>query len=305
VNRFLNTLILGGMLSASSLAAGIWPPPASAQAGASSARIDSLAAVADRGDADAQYEYGRLHEVGAGDIPIDYQISMEWYSRAAEQDHIPAMLSLSTLLLGSNPGEAMRVVLRAAEIGAAEAQWRAGQVYAGRIVLPLAGINQDQEAARRWFALGAAQGHHPSEEALADLYTNTDERALYSESVELYRRAAIGGGSAWAVLRLGMIHALGEGVEENDDDAREWFSQLGSEYDLDPDSFSNAELDVLGGLQAYYGLDFLSGNAPRDPVAAREAFGQALESVQEDLFRPFIHPSFQRISEGMLEKLHN
>lgn len=302
-NRLLKILILGCTLSL--LASGLWTLPLSAQAGASSARIEAMAAAADQGNADAQYEYGRLHVVGADDVPVDYQIAMEWYSRAAEQDHIPSMLSLSTLLLSTDPSEAMRLVMRAAELGAAEAQWRAGQVLSGRIFLPLAGIDLDREAARDWFELGVAQGHHPSEEALADLYTDTDDRSRYGDSVELYRLAADGGGSSWAVLRLGMIHAIGEGVEENDDDAREWFSNLGSGYDLDPEFFSDAGLDVLGGLQAYYGLDFLGGDAPRDSVAAIESFSRALETAQEQPFSPFLHPSFQRTSERMLQKLQN
>ena len=309
LNRFLRTMILGGTLLASVLvsllASGLCPFPASAQASASSARVDSLAAAANRGDADAQFEYGRLHAVGGDDIPVDFQIAIEWYSRAAEQDHTPSILLLSTLLLATDPAEAMRLVLRAAELGEAEAQWRAGQVYAGRIFVPLAGINQDRETARRWYEFGVAQGHHLSEEALADLYTDSDDRSRYGEAVELYRLAATAGGSSWAALRLGMIHAIGEGVEENDDDAREWFSQLGSDYELDPDFFSNAELDVLGGLQAYFGLDFLGGDATPDPVGAIEAFNQALESAEGDQSRPFIHPSFRRVSERMLRKLQN
>ena len=288
------------------LAFGFCPHPASAQTDPPSARVDSLAAAADRGDdAGAQYEYGRLFEVGADGIAIDYETAMEWYARAAEQDHIPAILSLSTLLLSPDPNEAMRLVLRAAELGSAEAQWRGGQVYSGRIFLPLSGIDQDLEAALRWFKLAADQGYHPAAEALADLYTDTDDPSYYAEAIELYRRAADSGGSAWAVLRLGMIHAIGEGVEESDSAARGWFSKLGLGFDLDPDLFSDLELEALGGLQAYYGLDFLGGEAEPDPALAIESFQRSLEPVEELFGRPFIHSSFPRTSEGMLRKLEN
>ena len=289
----------------SCLVFGFFSHPASAQTDPPSARVDSLAAAADRGDAGAQYEYGRLFEVGADGIAIDYETAMEWYARAAEQDHIPAILSLSTMLLGSDPSEAMRVVLRAAELGSAEAQWRGGQVYSGRIFLPLSGIDQDREVALRWFKLAADQGYHPAAEALADLYTDTDDPSYYAEAIELYRRAADSGGSAWAVLRLGMIHAIGEGVEESDTAARGWLSKLGSGFDLDPDLFSDLELEALGGLQAYYGLDFVSGEAEPDPALAIESFRRALEPVEGLFGRPFIHSSFPRTSEGMLRKLEN
>jgi len=287
------------------LAFGFCPQSASAQTDPPTPRVDSLAAAADRGDADAQYEYGRLFEVGADGIAIDYGTAMEWYARAAEQDYIPAMLSRSTMLLGTDPNEAMRIVLRAAELGSSEAQWRGGQVYSGRIFLPLLGIDQDHEVARRWFGLAADQGHHPSAEALADLYTDTDDPTYYGEAIELYRGAADSGGSAWAVLRLGMIHAIGEGVEESDSAAREWFSKLGSEFDLDSDRFSDLELEALGGLQAYYGLDFLRGEAEPDPALAVESFKRALEPVEGPFGRPFIHSSLLRTSEGMLRKLEN
>lgn len=287
------------------LSFGIFPHPASAQTDPPSPRVDSLAAVADQGDADAQYEYGRLFEVGADGIAMDYGTAMEWYARAAEQNHIPAMLSLSTMLLGSDPTEAMRLVLRAAELGSAEAQWRGGQVYSGRIFLPLSGIDQDREVALRWFELAADQGYHPAAEALADLYTDTDDPSYYAEAIELYRRAAESGGSAWAVLRLGMLHAIGEGVEESDSAARGWFSKLGLGFDLDPDLFSDADLEALGGLQAYYGLDFLSGEAEPDPVLAIESFERALEPVEGLFGRPFVHSSFLRTSQGMLRKLEN
>ena len=287
------------------LSFGIFPHPASAQTDPPSPRVDSLAAVADQGDADAQYEYGRLFEVGADGIAMDYGTAMEWYARAAEQNHISAMLSLSTMLLGSDPTEAMRLVLRAAELGSAEAQWRGGQVYSGRIFLPLSGIDQDREVALRWFELAADQGYHPAAEALADLYTDTDDPSYYAEAIELYRRAAESGGSAWAVLRLGMLHAIGEGVEESDSAARGWFSKLGLGFDLDPDLFSDADLEALGGLQAYYGLDFLSGEAEPDPALAIESFERALEPVEGLFGRPFVHSSFLRTSQGMLRKLEN
>ena len=305
MNRPLHHILPGATLLGWSLALALWPQAAVGQAGPSSASIDSLRAAAEQGDAGAQYEYGRLYEVGADGIEVDYTVAFEWYERAAEQDHIPAMLSVSTMLLARDPQEAMRIVMTAAELGSAEAQWRAGQVYAGRIFIPLAGIDRDLQMALRWFQLGADQGHTPSLEAVANLYTDSDDPSQYVEGIEYYRRAADAGGSAWAVLRLGMIYAMGEGVEQSDATASEWFAKLGSEYELDPDFFADGELEVLGGLQAYYGLDFLGGDAEPDPAAAIESFRTALESGGTGLVEPFIHSSFQRISEQMLRRLQN
>jgi hypothetical protein len=305
INRFLRTVVLSSAIWGVPVVSGLRPLPLKAQApGVTTARIDSLLAEAERGDVDAQHEYGRLHVVGEG-VPVDYQVAMEWYARAAERDHTPSILLLSTLLIASDPVEAIRLVVRAAELGVAEAQWRAGQVYAGRIFFPGSEIDMDQVAALRWFEMGAAQGHHPSEEALADMYTNTDDPSRYGDAVALYRRAAGGGESSWAVMRLGMIFATGEGAEESDDNARGWFATLASGYELDPEFFSNAELDVLGGLQAYYGLDFVGGDASPDPGVAIESFNSALDAARSEPVNPFIHSSFRRTSERMLRKLLN
>ena len=299
-----SSALMGTVLAV--LAVAMRPGGVDAQGDPESTRLDSLATAAEGGDPEAQYLYGRVHELDTGDLPVDYATAMDWYARAAEQDHVPAVLSLSTMLLGTDPEEAMGLVLRAAELGSAEAQWRAGQVYSGRIYLPSSGLGFDRDSAVSWFTRGADQGHHPSEEALADLFTEADDPENYAESVELYRRAADSGGSAWAVLRMGMIYATGEGVAESDTDAREWFSRLGSEgYDLDPDRFSNEDLEVLGGLQAYYGLDFVGRDGEADAAAAIEAFGFALRAAEQVLFRPFVHPSFDRASRRMLEKLEN
>ena len=79
------------------------------------------------------------------------------------------------------------------------------------------------------------------------------------------------------------------------------------EVDLDPDFFSDLDLEVLGGLQAYYGLDFASGEAEPepDPDLAIESFKRALEPGEGPFSRPFVHSSFRRTSEGMLRKLEN
>ena len=267
-------------------------------------RIDSLAAEAEAGDADSQYRYGLVLERGVGGVPTDYAAAADWYRRAAEQEHVEAMLSLSTMLLGSDPEAAVGLVVRAAELGSPEAQWRSGQLLAGRIFVPMSGISQDRDAAIQWFTRAAEQGHHRSEEALADLYTESEDPSGYGPSAELYRRSAEEGGSAWAALRMGMMYATGAGIGEDDAAALEWFSLLGTDgYELNPDLFSNEDLEVLGGLQSYYGVDFTGRAGEVDPDEAAAAFRVAVEALDLMPFQTFVHPSFGRASRRMLEKL--
>jgi len=293
-----------GSAAITSVAGAAWPLPAQTQESLSTAQIDQLAEAAASGDPEAQYEYGRLYSVGAQDITVDYEAAAEWYRLAAAQDHLGATLSLSTMLLQRDPPEAIRLVLRAAELGSSEAQWRAGQIYSRRIFVPLAGLDLNRELALDWFKRAVEQGHHLAEEALADLYTDSDESSLYGAALDLYLKAAAGG-AGWAALRLGMMYSIGEGVEENDAAAFGWFSRLGSEFQLNPDRFSPADLEVLGGLQDYYGLDFLGGDIERDLGAATEALTSAVQLMEGQLFQPFVHASFGRTAQRILGRLQN
>ena len=87
--------VLRDIVLVSYVAFGFYPYPASAQTDPPSPRVDSLAAAADRGDADAQYEYGRLFEVGANGIAIDYQTPT--LLRRYESDFVDRVDAIRTL----------------------------------------------------------------------------------------------------------------------------------------------------------------------------------------------------------------
>jgi Sel1 repeat len=259
-------------------------------------RADSVAAAAEAGDANAQFEYAMLYQTGAEGLHVNYNAAADWFRRAAEQGHVDAMLSLSTLLLNVDPSATMDWVRRAAELGSPEAQWRAGQVLSGRV--PLGGVQTNQDEAMDWYRRAADQRYAGAEEALADTYTEQDDPSRYADALDLYRRAQEDGPSAWAVLRLGMMYAAGEGVEADDQTARQWLSLLGSEVQLNPDYFNDEDLEVLGGLQSFYGLDFTGGSAEPNAAVAAESFRLALESAET-----LIHPSFARTAQALLQKL--
>jgi hypothetical protein len=277
------------------------PASAAPQGNVPSPLADSLRAAAESGDVSAQYQYGTLFVFGREGVGRNYESAIEWLGRAAEQDHAGAMLAISTLLFGSDPTRAYSWLLRAGELGDAEAQWRLSQVLSGRA--PLSGIATDREAGDRWLAQAIAQNHVIAMVWLADFRTESDDPVGYPEAAELYRRAADldARDSAWAALRLGMMYAMGEGVAHDDAAAVQWFSRLGTELELDPDLFRNEDLEVLGGFQWYYGVDFMGGVLERDLEAAEEAFRIAAASPTI----LFVHPSFIRASAVMLERLGN
>jgi TPR repeat protein len=276
----------------------VGPASAAPQGVVPSPLADSLRVAAAGGDASAQYQYGALFVFGREGVGQSYESALEWFGRAAEQNHTAAMLAMSTVLFSSDPASAYRWLLRAGELGAAEAQWRLSQVLSGRA--PLSGIATDRDAADAWLQQAIAQGHTIATVWLADLRTESDDPGGYIEAAELYRRAAESGGDGWSALRMGMMYALGEGVLADDVAAVDWFSRLATDYELDATEFSNPDLEVLGGLQWYYGVDFTGGELERDLEAAAEAFRIALE------FPALLtHPSFERAAEAMLARIGN
>jgi TPR repeat protein len=49
--------------------------------------------AAERGDSEAQFIFGGMHEEGRG-VPMDARVACEWYRRAAEQGHAEAQFEL-------------------------------------------------------------------------------------------------------------------------------------------------------------------------------------------------------------------
>jgi TPR repeat protein len=277
------------------------PVSAAPQGRVPSPLADSLRIAAGGGDASAQFQYGTLFVLGREGVGQNYEEALVWLGRAAEQNHVGAMLAISTVLFGSDPTQAYSWLVRAAELGAAEAQWRLSQVLSGRA--PLSGIATDRAAADQWLAQAIAQDHIVAIVWLADFRTESEDPAGYLEAAELYRRAVDLGQSRspWAALRLGMMYAMGEGVPLDDAAAAEWFSRLGTDLHLDPDPFRNEDLEVLGGFQWFYGIDFVGGEMEPDPEASAEAFRIAAARPPSLL----IHPSFARATRVMLERLGN
>jgi TPR repeat protein len=92
------------------------------QAYADSLSPNEIIALAQRGDAVAEYELGRMYQGGRG-VTQDNRRAVEWYRRSAEQGYAPAERSL-------------------------------GGMYRGGY----GGLPEDDAEAREWYGKAAAQG---------------------------------------------------------------------------------------------------------------------------------------------------
>jgi len=147
----------------------------------------------DKGNADAQYMLGQVHNGGQMGLRKNLKRAFQFYALAAAQGHAPAQCAIG---ISYHLGEGCDVDLeapamwlqRAAEQGLPGAQFNLGlALYAGD------GVAQSYAEAVKWWRLAAAQGHA----ALANLGTcHTCGQGVpqdLGEALRLYKRAAAKG----------------------------------------------------------------------------------------------------------------
>ena len=154
--------------------------------------IEELRLAAEQGDADAQYELGRMYNKGEG-VPPDGQEAVRWLQLAAEQ-------------------------------GNANAQNKLGVMYANG-----EGVSQDYQEAGRWFRLAAEQGNALAQNNLGRMYNKGEGMPQnYGEAARWYRLAAEQG-NANAQAVLGAMYVTGEGVPQDYVQSHKWINLAASQ----------------------------------------------------------------------------
>lgn len=157
----------------------------------------SAARDAAQGNSDAQFHLGlQCASDGPG---RDYSRAMEWYSKAAEQNHPLAQFNLGVMYsqgqgVTQNEGEAEIWFGKSARLGDAGAQHRLGL---SRYRASLQGLPDSMCESRieayKWFALAAATSYHDSESARdtvalkmsrADVLEATERVAAFMRTIQ-------------------------------------------------------------------------------------------------------------------------
>ena len=131
--------------------------------------VTDLKAKADKGDAEAMFQLGRLYADGK-DVKKDEAEALKWYRKAAAKDHTKAEVQLGSFYahgfgVKQDWAESIRWYRKAALKGDTTAQHNLGLDY-----LHGHGVQKDAEMARHWFFLAAIQGHARAQFNLAELY---------------------------------------------------------------------------------------------------------------------------------------
>lgn len=135
---------LGRSLFAASAAALLFTAPAFADVksgvdrwmrGDYSGAVAEWRPLAERGDADAQFNLGQAYKLGRG-VPANPGVAQSWYEKAAKQGHEQAQVNVGLLLYnGGRRQEAMPWIRKAADLGDPRAQYILGtELFNGDLV---------------------------------------------------------------------------------------------------------------------------------------------------------------------------
>jgi cell division septation protein DedD len=143
------------------------------QRGDFAAAVREWRALADRGDADAQFNMGQAYKLGRG-VPADIKIAQSWYQKAAAKGHDQAQANLGLILFqaGDRKG-AMPWLKKAAAAGDPRAQYVLGTtLFNGDL------IGRDWPQAYALMTRAASQGLPQAAKSLTqmDQYIPLDDR---------------------------------------------------------------------------------------------------------------------------------
>jgi hypothetical protein len=150
--------------------------------------------LADRGDADAQFNMGQAYRLGRG-VPVDLKIAQSWFEKSAAQGHEEAQANAGLLLFqNGNRNGALPWLRKAAERGDARAQYVLGTtLFNGDIA------GKDWPRAYAFMSRAAAQGLPQAKTSLAQMeqFISTSDKASGTAiAAQLAKGAAISASAA-------------------------------------------------------------------------------------------------------------
>ena len=134
------------------------------QRGDFSAAVREWRPLADKGDADAQFNMGQAYKLGRG-APADMKIAQSWYEKAAAQGHEAAQANLGLILFqAGNRTAALPWIRKAADKGDMRAQY-----VLGTALFNGDGVPKDWPRAYALMTSAASQGLAPARASLAQM----------------------------------------------------------------------------------------------------------------------------------------
>jgi len=179
---------------------------------------------AESGDAQAQFELGRMYDNGQG-VTKDEAEAVRWYRKAAEQGHEWAQYDLGVAYdngegVAKDATEALRWYRKAAEQGDSDAQYSLGVAYH-----EAQGVTKDDAEAVRWFRKAAERGSAEAQLTLGQMYDSGQGIRKNKAEAALWYRKAAEQGNVSAQANLGLMYSNGQGVSLNRREADHWYQK--------------------------------------------------------------------------------
>jgi tetratricopeptide (TPR) repeat protein len=134
------------------------------QAGEFVAAVREWRPLADKGDADAQFNMGQAYKLGRG-APADMKLAQSWYEKAAAQGHAQAQANLGLILFQNGKRTAaLPWIRKAADRGDPRAQY-----VLGTALFNGDGVPKDWPRAYAMMSSAAAQGLAPAKASLVQM----------------------------------------------------------------------------------------------------------------------------------------
>ena len=182
-------------------------------------------AIAEQGDAEAQFQLGYMYILGQG-VSKDFDKGMKLIDEAADRDGVSAISFLASALSDKDPEKAEKLWRKAAELGGALAQYNLGEYFAWGLGVPL-----DYTEAARWYRKAADQGFAGAQYKLGVMYQNGRGVPLdFAEAMKWHRKAA-DQGDASAQVNLGVMYKQGLGVSQDYAGALKWYRKAADQGD--------------------------------------------------------------------------
>jgi hypothetical protein len=202
--------------------------------------LETLLPDAEAGDPDAMLGLASLYASGDGDVSQDYGLAFHWCKRAADAGSTDAWIPLATMYRRGrgtlrDDRQALDYYLRAAGQGRTDAMVTVGWMYARGI-----GTQQNQQTAREWLDKVETTGGPEDLARLGEMYLAGDGVGQdLARARQLFLQAAdtrpvyfdiYGLPNPWkpdplAMIALGRMHALGQGVDPDQSVASDWFAR--------------------------------------------------------------------------------
>ena len=204
-------------------------------------RIGEDSVAAEHGDAQAQYEVGRLYESGSEQgYAQNYLEAMKWYRMAANQGNSDAQYAIGGLYILGNGvakdiSKGIQWARKAANNGNARAQFELGTVYmTGEGGLISQDVIEGKRLLRELESNSSADSQMQFKLGMAYMLGDWGLKTDKSKAIELFLKS-VAQGNAAAMTALGDSYRLGEGVIQNYQEAIYWYRKGSENYSTGSD----------------------------------------------------------------------